>query len=139
MQWEGVQSWTEIGEGIRIGSSVKSVGQCRAACDQFQWCNGFQFDSNADDDTKSCTITQQMTANQRINPVAGLIAGMKCDHTPDETPDEDPSAHLWSSCQNHLERPMGGNEEFMAGAFVPTCKDDGSWEEMQCWASTGYC
>jgi len=138
--WEGVQSWKELaGVGIGIGDNVKSVGECRSMCDQFSWCNGFQFDSTTDDGTKSCTIVDNMTANMRINPVAGLIAGMKCDHIPVETPDEDPSGHLWSSCRSHYERPLGDDEVFMTGAFVPTCKADGSWEEMQCWASTGHC
>ena len=27
----------------------------------------------------------------------------------------------------------------MPGAFVPDCKADGSWKDMQCWGSTGFC
>jgi len=31
------------------------------------------------------------------------------------------------------------NTKSMPGAFVPSCKDDGSYEEKQCHASTGHC
>ena len=31
------------------------------------------------------------------------------------------------------------NTKTMLGAFVPTCKDDGTYEEKQCHASTGHC
>ena len=27
----------------------------------------------------------------------------------------------------------------MIGAFVPKCKENGEFEEKQCWGSTGYC
>ena len=129
-----MQSWVgEVFEQTESFNDIKSAGQCRAKCDASDWCNGFQFDSNA----MSCTIVDRMRANQWV-PVDGLIAGMKCDHTPDETPNEDPSDHLWSSCASHYQS-IEDNDGFMPGAFVPDCKADGSWKDMQCWGSTGFC
>jgi len=132
--WEGVKSWVGVVfEKTEAFDDIKSAGECRSKCDQLDWCNGFQFDSN----TMSCTIVDTMKTNQ-WSPVTGLIAGMKCDHTPIQTPEEDPSDHLWSSCSSHYQS-IEDNDGFMPGAFVPDCKKDGSWEEMQCWGSTGYC
>ena len=32
-----------------------------------------------------------------------------------------------------------GKRRPLLGAFIPQCKDDGSYEEAQCHGSTGYC
>merc|ERR1711931_98021 len=40
-----------------------------------------------------------------------------------------------TKCQQLQQTPKPG----MVGAFVPQCKDNGEFEETQCWQSTGYC
>merc|ERR1712046_552863 len=38
-----------------------------------------------------------------------------------------------------LEAKNEANEEAAIGTYIPQCKQDGTWEETQCWGSTGQC
>ena len=43
---------------------------------------------------------------------------------------------MQTSCQKELAK---AGKLPLVGRYIPQCKEDGSWHEVQCHGSTGYC
>ena len=42
-------------------------------------------------------------------------------------------------CKKHKDAQVSRDQRPLVGAFVPSCKVNGDYEETQCHGSTGYC
>lgn len=42
-------------------------------------------------------------------------------------------------CKKHLDAQLDTSQPPVVGAFVPSCKLNGDYEEKQCHGSTGFC